>query len=188
MVRSPIHFCLSIGVLTVVLLAGRGASQTPVHPGLMTPAPVVFSVAGGVTVTLSEVDLHIRHFQYDICGPDVTQIPAAFRLAFSTDAPIRHVVVRPLLVRLAFNVQVSEHAATLTLTRDPFVPPQPWRLTLLVDFERLPTSGRIAVAPAEAHDVTFHIWSSLESRAVLQGTGCGELLAGPAFSGHDYTA
>jgi hypothetical protein len=164
-------------LLVCILLAGLLAGiETPQAAGLqllMIPNPVVFEVAGGVKVVLQEADEETKYFRFEVCGQDTTLLSAAFPLRFRFDTPIRRVEVHAPHTGMAIGTHVADRVVTVSLSRDPFKPPEPWRLAMLIAFEHLPVTGRIAIGTAAASMVSYRI----TPRPRGFGTGCVDLLA-----------
>jgi hypothetical protein len=175
--RKHTAICLVVGVLAGVGFCMRETLHAMGTQRRMTPNPVVFEVAGNVTVVLRETDAHPTHLPFEVCGQDVTQIPVALPIAFGFDVPIRHVVIGEVLTGMAIGAGVAGNVATVRLTRDPFTPPEPWRVTVVIDLGGVPATGRIAVGPIEAHDVSYRAAPVASPGPMLYGPGCSELLA-----------
>jgi hypothetical protein len=174
---SKALFRLLITVLAASVLPGHGTPLATATQHRIAHAPVVFEVASGVTVALREADMDTTHLHFEVCGPDVTRIPAGLPVAFGFDTPIRTVVAREADTGMAVDVRIEEHVATVSLTRDPFMPPEPWRVAVLITLESVPENGGIAVGAAETHDISYRMPPGAASSSLGRGRGCVDLLA-----------
>jgi hypothetical protein len=138
---------------------------------------VVFEAAGGVTVVPRLAETAPPHVHFDVCGPDATRIPFRLPITFVFDGPVLEVVPQDAHTGLAIDTRVAEHLVTVALTRDPFTPPVPWQLTVLITLEHLPETGRIAVGALEAYDVSYRMAPVSASSPMGSGRGCVDLLA-----------
>jgi hypothetical protein len=83
-----------LGSLLVGLLATTLVGHTPhriaggVHPSVPSP-----DIIRGVTMTLEAATPDTTRVRFEICGPDVTQIPRGFPVGFRFDTPI-HIKLR----------------------------------------------------------------------------------------------
>jgi hypothetical protein len=175
--RRVIGIGLPVCLIAVGLLAGQGTPQAAGSPHLMAPNPVAFAAAGGVTVALREGEGDSTHLHFAVCGEDVTRLPRGFPLTFVFDTPVRRMAVAERPPGMLVRSHTATHAMTVTLTRDPFTPPEPWHLAMRIAFDRVPGTGRIDVGPAEAHDVSYRSGVAVAPRRTGAGTGCLELLA-----------
>jgi hypothetical protein len=166
-----------VSVLTIGVLVGDGPSPVAARPQRMALALVVFEVAGGVTIALRKAEPVPPAVHIEVCGPDVTQIPFRLPITFGFDSPVVGVTLHDADPGLAIATRVTAHRVTVSLTRDPFTPPQPWQLTVVIALERIPETGRIAVGTAETHDISYRMAPGAASSPSGRGRGCVDLLA-----------
>jgi hypothetical protein len=163
--------------LAALTVLGSGVTHAIMAPRFMAPNPVVFATAGGVTVALHTTDSAPTHLRFEVCGTDITRIPAGLTIILAFDAPIHQARIHQAYTGLVLDVQVAGQVAVVSLVRDPFFAPTPWRFALGVAFEVLPATGRIAVGSSEAQAVRYHRGPPLaDGRTRLTG-GCLDLLA-----------
>jgi hypothetical protein len=143
----------------------------------MVPNPVMFAVAGGVTVASQNADVGPSHLRFDVCGADITQLPTGLAIVMAFDTPVHNAMVLQRDVGLALDVRVTERTMIVSLSRDPFQPPAPWRFTLGIAFEGLPAAGRIAVGNAEARTVHYQATPVTPEGLARATSRCVELLA-----------
>jgi hypothetical protein len=175
--KIMVEISLPIYVLTTLTLLGNSVTHAMTVPSVMAPNPVVFATAGGVTVTLHTTDSAPTHLRFEVCGADITRIPAGLRIVLTFDAPIHHAMVHQAYTGLALDVQVTGQVAVVSLVRDPFFTPTPWQFALGVAFEALPATGRIAVGPSEAQAVRYHRGAPTAGDPTRVPAGCLGLLA-----------
>jgi hypothetical protein len=96
-----------------ILLAGHSAAQDS-RPG---------AVVSGISVTREESAS--PHLQMEVCGTDATRLRHGFPLVVEMSETVRGVVVRNRDAGMAVGTTVEGRRATVTLTRDPFVPQSP---------------------------------------------------------------
>jgi hypothetical protein len=166
-----------VSVLAIGVLVGDGPSPTAARQQRMALAPVVFEVAGGVTIALRKAEPVPPAVHVEVCGPDVTQIPFRLPITFGFDGPVVGVTLHDADPGPAIATGVAAHRVTVSLTRDPFTPPEPWQLTVVIALERVPETGRIAVGADETHDVSYWMAPGAASSPPGRGRGCVDLLA-----------
>jgi hypothetical protein len=110
--------------------------------------------------------------RFEVCGPDVTQIPRGFPLTFGFDAPIRQVAVTTDQATLATTTTTPQHV-TVALTRDPFAPPEGWTLVAVIDFVTPPGRGQLTLGTGAVHAIPPPPAAPADSVVVL-GTRCDE--------------
>ena len=148
-------------------VAGGTASD---HTG--TPMPRAGNVVSGVSVTLEETASHAQsQLRIDICGHEATRLPHGFPLAFEVSAPVQSVVVRNVEAGIVVHASADGRRATVILTRDPFIPPEPWRVVVLLRIDGALGEGHLLIGSANYPLPTP--LSVGHSTAVL-GQGCDE--------------
>jgi hypothetical protein len=147
---------------------GQGSGSERVSAP-MSPAAAVVS---GISVSREESTSHLR---VEVCGPDGTRLRHGFPLVFELNAPVRGIVVRNGDMGMAVGATAAGPRATVTLSRDPFMPPQPWRVVVLLSVEGNLGEGHIVVGA-----MRFPLPTPLPPRhaTVVLGTGCDERYAG----------
>jgi hypothetical protein len=168
---------LQLSGLTALTMLGWGAAYAIMPPSDMAPNPVVFATAGGITVALHTTDADPAHLRFEICGADITRIPAGLTIVLAFDAPIHQVILPQAYIGLVLDVQVTGQVAVVSLVRDPFLAPTPWRFVLGVAFEALPAAGRIAVGPSEAQTVRYQNGAPAANGPTRLTGGCLDLFA-----------
>jgi hypothetical protein len=175
--KSISAIALAICAMAALMTLAHGVPDTTVVHSFMAPNPVVFTAAGGVTVVLHTTDLDTSRLRFEICGSDITQIPAGLPITMAFDAPIHNVMVHQEDMGLALDVRVTGRMTVLSLARDPFLPPGPWQVALGVAFDTLPSTGRIAVGSSEAQAVHYQTAPYAPQSLARATTGCIELFA-----------
>jgi hypothetical protein len=139
--------CLVCLGITLGTAENATAGTALEHTG--APIPQEEAVVHGISVTLEETASRTRsHLRVDLCGHDATRLPPGFPLGVELSAPVQRVVVRHADAGLAIGVRDEGHHATVTLTRDPFRPPAPWRVVLLVRVEGDLGAGQLRLGAA----------------------------------------
>jgi hypothetical protein len=90
------------------------------------------------------------------------------------DQAIVRIVPTEHAPHLTVGVQQAAQGATISLARDPFVLPSPWRVVLLVDFAHPPHTGQMIVGALQ-HDFTAQLAAASQATVVV-GRRCDELL------------
>ena len=160
--------------LARILLTGDSVAQDS-RPG---------EVVSGISVTVEEAAPH--HLRVEVCGPDATRLQPGFPLVFQLRVPVRGLVVRTGDAGMLVGARAEGQTATVTLTRDPFRPPVPWRVVVLLSVEGNLQEGQLAVGAAR-----YPLPTPLPAghATVVLGTGCEERYAGhPAGRWLGYTA
>jgi hypothetical protein len=122
----------------------------------------------------------------EVCGPDATRLRHGFPLGFQLSVPVRGIVVRNGDAGMLVGVRAEGQTATITLTRDPFLPPAPWRVVVLLSVEGRLWEGYLLVGAAR-----YLLPTPLPAgrTIVVLGAGCEERYAGrPAVRWRGETA
>jgi hypothetical protein len=178
------HLCLRciflVGLGITLVAAGNAAAGTALeHAG--TPIPREEAVVSGISVTLEETTAHTRsHLRVDLCGHEATRLPPGFPLGIEVSAPVQSVVVHHADASFAIGIRAEGRHATVTLTRDPFRPPEPWRVVLLVRVEGDLGAGLLLLGAAR-----YPLPPALPvgHPTVVLGPGCDERYAGQPAPG-----
>jgi hypothetical protein len=133
----------------------------------------------GVTMTLEATTPETTRLRFEVCGPDVTQIPRGFPLGFGFDTAIRQVEVTTDQVAMAMQTSTVAQQVTVSLARDPFLSPEPWKVTVLLDFERCPGQGRLTLGDSLMQAIP-PLRGTVEESIVVLGTRCEEAYAARA--------
>jgi hypothetical protein len=174
---------LLISLLTAVVLCMSGAIRLRAAPPPLLPAAPRAAVISGVTMGLDETNASRVRLRFEVCGPDVTQMPGAgLPVTFGFDMPILRVAVHSGRTSLTLGVHVTGPMTTVSVQRDPFTPPEPWRLVILIDVAQMPTAGGITIGTWPAHDLTPGLAVASRQVRVVVGTGCDDLHAGQESS------
>ena len=167
--------CLVGHGLTLVAAGNAAAAGTDLEP-TGAPIPRAEAVVHGISVTLEETASRTqRHLRVALCGHDATRLPPGFPLGVEVSAPVQSVVVHEAEAGLALGVQAAGRHATVTLTRDPFRPPAPWRVVLLLRVEGALEAGQLRIGAAR-----YPLPTALPvgHPTVVLGLGCDERYAG----------
>lgn len=158
-IRSVLLLVVCLGSL---LRAGNSAAQDS-RPG---------GVVSGISVTVEEAAPH--HLRVEVCGPDATRLRHGFPLVFQLSVPVRGIVVRNGDAGMTVGARAEGQTATVTLIRDPFFPPAPWRVVVLLSVEGSLREGHIVVDAAR-----YPLPTPLPAgrTTVVLGTGCEERYA-----------
>jgi hypothetical protein len=169
---------LLVSLLTATVLCMGSVIRLWAAPPPLLPAPRRSAVISGITLELDEAKASSVSLRFEVCGPDVTQIPGTgLPVTFGFDAPILRVAVHGGLTSLLLEAHVTGPATTVSLRRDPFTPPEPWRLVIRIDMERLPTAGGLTIGAWPKHDLTHGLAAASEQARVVLGAGCDDLYA-----------
>jgi hypothetical protein len=144
----------------------------------LLPTPYQSAVISGVTLRLDETNTSRVRLRFEVCGADVTQIPGTgLPVTFKFETPVVHVGVHAGRTSLGLEAYMTEHAATVSVRRDPFTPPEPWRIVILIDMERLPTTGDLTIGAWPAHDLAPGLAAPFGQVRAVVGVGCDDLHA-----------
>jgi hypothetical protein len=144
------------------------------------PVPAAAAAISGVTLRLDEAPTNRVRLRFEVCGADVTQLPGTgLPVTFGFDTPVVHLGVHVGRPSLAPEVHVTGHAATVSLRRDPFSPPEPWRIVIRIDVAQLPTTGGLTLGAWPAHDLAPALAAVSGEARVVVGVGCDDLYATP---------
>ena len=129
-------------------------------------------VVSGISVTIEEAAPH--HLRVEVCGPDATRLRHGFPLVFELSLPVRGIVVRNGDAGMMVGARAEGQTATVTLTREPFLPPGPWRVVVLLNVEGSLREGHLVVGAAR-----YPLPTPLPAgrTAVVLGPGCEERYA-----------
>jgi hypothetical protein len=155
-----------------------GVIRLSVAPQPLLPATRRSAIISGVTLGLDKTNGSRVRLRFEVCGPDVTQIPGTgLPVTFGFDTPVLHVAVHSGLTSLTLGAHVTGSTTTVSVQRDPFTPPEPWRLVILIDMARLPTAGDLTIGAWPTHDLTHGLAAASEQVRVVLGVGCDDLHA-----------
>jgi hypothetical protein len=163
---------LLAGLMTTALVVrayhstGEGVSPLAQSPNLIR----------GVTMALEATASDTTRVRFEVCGPDVTQIPRRFPLSFGFDATIRQVTVTADHATLAMQTTTTAQQVTVSLTRDPFTLPEAWKVAVLIDFAGVPWRGQLTIGASAVQELPPMSGTSADSVVVL-GTRCEETYA-----------
>ena len=178
--RFLLVICLVGLGITLVAAGNAAAAGTDLQP-TESPIPRADAVVRGLSVTLEAATSRTRSpLRVDICGHDATRLPPGFPLGIEVSAPVQRVVVRHAEAGIAIRVRAEGRRATVTLTRDPFRPPQPWRVVLLLRVEGSLGAGQLLIGAAR-----YPLPTTLPvgHPTVVLGAGCDERYAGAPAPG-----
>jgi hypothetical protein len=144
-----------LGRLTVVGLLVCGIAQAGTSSRLMVPDVARFTALGGVEIVLQEALSPSQRLVFVVRGAELTGIPRGLPITFHFDASVQHVVVTNVSSGLSVQSSSSGHTAICILTRDPFMPPTPWRYTVQIQLASLPQTGRISIGALEGQEVNY---------------------------------
>ena len=157
-----------------IVLTGNGAvaqGNGPVRARV--PMSLAGEIVSGISVTREEAAPH--HLRVEVCGPDGTRLRHGFPLVVEMRETVRGVVVRNRDAGMAVGATVEGRRATVTLSREPFMPPEPWRVVVLLSVEGNRGEGHIVVGAAR-HPLPTPLPTGRPT--VVWGTGCDERYAG----------
>ena len=167
-IRSTLMVCL----ITMVP-AGSAAAAGSEFQHVGAPVSKADEVVSGISVILGETAPH--HLRVEVCGPDGTRLGHSFPLVVEMSDTVRGVVVRNRDAGMAVGATVEGRRATVTLSRAPFMPPEPWRVVVLLSVEGNASEGYIVVGAAR-HPLPTPL--PVGRPTVVWGTGCEESYAG----------
>jgi hypothetical protein len=169
---------LLVALLTAVVLCLDGGIRLCAAFPPLLPASRQSAVISGVTLRLDEANTSRVRLRFEVCGADVTQIPGTgLPVTFKFDTPVVHVGVHTGRTSLGPEAHVTGHAATVSVRRDPFTPPEPWRIVILIDVERLPTAGGLTIGAWPTHDLAPGLAAASGQVRAVVGVGCDDLHA-----------
>jgi len=171
------HSLLLCSLAAVVISLGAMAHHSPMQRALVaTRSPG--NAIQGVTLVLEPAEAPQTRLHFEICGPDVTQIPGkGLPLTFAFDTAVHHLTVYPRQTGLAMVPQVAGAVATVALTRDPFLPPESWRVAVRIDLAQRPGTGQLTVSPFPAYDFTSALAAAAVAETVILGGRCDDRYA-----------
>ena len=140
--------------------------------------PRAGEVVSGINVTLAAPAPH--YLRVEVCGPDGTRLRRGFPLVVEMSKTVRGVVVRNRDAGMAVSATVEGRRATVTLTRDPFIPPEPWRVVILLRVDGGLGEGHLLVG-SERYPLPTSF--AVGQPTVVLGPGCDERYAGESAPG-----
>jgi len=173
---GPPRLLVMLLIAVVLCLGGVLRLWAAVPPWRADPRQS--AVVSGVTLRLDETHTSRVRLRFEVCGADGTQLPeTGFPVRLAFDTSVGHVGVHAGRTRLGLEAHVTGPAATVSLWREPFTPPESWRIVILIDVERLPTAGGLTLGAWPAHDLAPELAAASEQAQVVVGVGCDELHA-----------
>jgi hypothetical protein len=167
-------FILMVCICSSIGLTGNGAAaQCASSERVSALMSMLGDVVSGISVTREETAPH--QLQVEICGSEVTRLRHGFPLIVEMSDTVHAVVVRNADAGMAVGATVGGRSATVTLARDPFIPPEPWRVVVLLSVEGSLGEGHIVVGTAR-HPLPTPLLAGRTT--VVLGTGCEERYAG----------
>ena len=164
---------LASTLLAVVLSWGHVVSPTAPQPSSIAELPST-TVVSGVTVALDAAQPASIRWRFEVCGQDVTGIHGAgLPIALAFDTPIVRTVVQDGHSALTSSARITGGVTTISLRRQPFTPPEPWRIVVVIDFAHVPLVGRLTVGTF-ATDITAGIRAASGNGTLIFGKRCDE--------------
>jgi hypothetical protein len=131
-------------------------------------------VVSGVTVALDAMQPSSTRWRFEVCGQDVTGIHGAgLPIALTFDTSIVRLVVQDGHPGLTSSVHTSGGMTTISLRRQPFTPPEPWHIVVVIDFAQAPLAGHLTVG-AFVTDITAGIRAASGSGTLVFGRRCND--------------
>jgi hypothetical protein len=164
-----------VGLGITRVAAGNAVAAETTLEHVEAPIPRAEAVVRGISVTLEETTSRLSsHLRIDICGHDATRLPHGFLLAIEVHATVQSIVLRNAEAGIAVRASAESHRATVTLTRDPFLPPAPWWVALLLRVDGALGAGHLLVG-SERYPLPTSL--SVGRPTVVLGPGCDERYA-----------
>jgi hypothetical protein len=76
---------------------------------------------------------------------------------------------------MAMHTATAAQQVTVSLLRDPFTPPEGWKIAVMIDFEQRPGRGRLTLGDGPGQDIPP---PATAPRVVVLGTDCEGIYAG----------
>jgi hypothetical protein len=163
-------------LLSLVLSWGHVVSPPAPHHSItaeLQPPAVV----SGVTVVLDMVQPSSTRWRFEVCGQDVTGIHGAgLSIALAFDTSIVRTAVQDGHPGLTSSAHVSGSVTTISLRRQPFTPPEPWHIVVVIDFAQAPLVGSLTVGTFAA-DISAGIRAASGNGTLVFGRRCDEAYA-----------
>ena len=155
-----------------LVLTGNSAVAQGSGPARV-PMSFTGEIVSGISVTREAPAPH--HLRVEVCGPDGTRLRHGFPLVVEMRETVRGVVVRNGDAGMAVEATVEGQHATVTLTRDPFRPPEPWRVVILLSIDGGHGEGQLLIG-AERYPLPTSL--TVGHSTVVLSPGCDERYAG----------
>ena len=176
-------FVLFMGCLGITMAPAGHTTAAVGTASAHAGAPILGTgeVVSGISVTLEEAASTTRsHLRVEVCGPDGTRLRRGFPLVVEMREAVRGVVVRNGDTGMAVEATVEGRRATVTLTRDPFLPPEPWRVVILLSIDGGLGEGHLLIG-SERYPLPTSF--AVGQPTVVLGPGCDERYAGESAPG-----
>lgn len=172
--KSPL---VILSLAATVLCIGVAAHRTTFQPH-PPRAPRVVDTLYGVTMSVDPTEAHTPRLRFEICGPDVTQLPGTgLSIAFRFDTSIQRLIGDAGFTSLAIATHVAGEAAMASLAQDPFAPPEPWRVALVIDATAMPSRGLLTLDTLPAYDITPGLTDPARQPLQVFGARCDAIHA-----------
>jgi hypothetical protein len=118
---------------------------------------VQFSTFGGIEIVLSDADFAAKRLTFTIRGPQVTSLPRRVPMTFHFDVPVKQATLLVPSSTLHTEILSNTYLVTCLFRREPFTPPMPWHVSVQVELEAFPRTGRIIVLNQAEKHVTYEL-------------------------------
>jgi hypothetical protein len=167
---------LLASLLCVLGLSLGGGVPRTVSQHNALAAPKTGTVISGVTMAWDNTDA--SRLRFEVCGPDVTQIPGAgLPLTVVFNTAIHRLTSEGSQTSLVLGTHIAGQVALVSLARDPFTPPEPWRITIVIELAQTPDTGRFTIGTWPPYELTPGLAPGAEHPMVVLGDNCDEFYA-----------
>ena len=150
-----VYPCLCLMLLAVGALGHGSSGATPstfaVHD------TVQLKTFGGIEIVLSNADFATKRLTFTIRGPQVTSLPRRVPMTFHFDVPVKQATLLVPSSTLHTEMLSNTYLVTCLFRRDPFALPIPWQVSVQVELEAFPRTGRIIVLNQAEQHVTYQL-------------------------------
>lgn len=147
------YLCLML--LAIVAQGHGGGGTTPLT--FAVHDTVQFRTFGGIDIVLSNADLATKRLTFTIRGPQATSLPRRVSMTFHFDVPVKQATLLLPSSTLHTEILSNTYLVTCLFRRDPFTPPMLWHVSVQVELEAFPHTGRISVLNQAEQHVTYQL-------------------------------